>query len=210
MIEASITIEMPDNWVKDVGSKFPAPINLIECMPYGESGGKTLVEIKGDPLTADDIISEIRRHPSVYKADISHFGDGRISGSIVTNSCVACKALTGTECFLTKAKSKPDGKVEWTVMTGGNPSLGNLISRLKTSGCTVQVNSITKISGQNVVTMRQEEILRFALQRGHYDYPRRITIRELAKELDISPSTMGEILQRGERNIVKAFFDRRD
>jgi predicted DNA binding protein len=210
MIEASITVEMPNNWVKDLESKFPAPINFIECMPYGESGGKSLVEIKGDPLNADEIIEEIRSHPSICKADISNFGEGRLSGSIVTNSCAACKALTGTECFLTRARSCPDDKVEWTITSGGNNSLGNLIDRLTEVGCTVQVNSITRIAGQNVVTKRQEEILRFAMAQGYYNYPRRITIKELARKLDISPSTLGEILQRGERNIVEAFFDHRD
>jgi len=210
MIEASITIEMPNNWVKDIESKFPAPINFIECMPYGESGGKSLVEIRGDPMNAEDIIKEICDHPSIYKADISNFGEGRLSGSIVTNSCVACKALTGTECFLTRARGGPDGKVEWTVTSGSNNSLGNLVTKLKDAGCNVQVNSVTKISGQNVVTRRQEEILKFAMEQGYYDYPRRITIRDLAKMIDISPSTLGEILQRGERNIVEAFFDHRD
>ncbi len=207
MIEASITIEMPDTWVKDIEDKFPAPINFIECMPYGESGGKSLVEIRGTPTNADEIIKEISSHPTVYKADISHFGEGRLSGSIVTNSCVACRALTGTDCFLTRARSCPNGKVEWRVTSGENNSLGNLIDKLNESGCTVQVNSITKISGQNVVTKRQEEILRFAMKQGYYEYPRKTTIRELASMLNISPSTLGEILQRGERNIVEAFFE---
>lgn len=206
MIEASITLEMPDNWVKAVGSKFPTPIRFIECMPFGDTGGRSLVEIEGDPLIMDQMIKEIKKHPSVCKVDVSHFGDGRISGSIVTNQCVACRALTGTECFLTRAKTTPDGKVEWTVTTGGNSSLATLIDRLKESGCTVQIRSITRISGQNVVTKRQEEILRIALKSGYYDYPRRTTIRKLAEMLEISPSTLGEILQRGERNIIESFF----
>jgi predicted DNA binding protein len=209
MIEASITLEMPDNWVKVVGSKFPTPIKFIECLPYGESGGRSLVEIEGDPMTTDQMIEEIKKHPSVCKVDVSTFGDGRISGSIVTNKCVACRALTGTECFLTRARSMPDGKVLWTVTSGGNSSLGKLVERLKDSGCTVQINSITKISGQNVITKRQEEIMRFALENGFYEYPRRTTIRKLAQKLDISPSTLNEILQRGERNIVESFFKRK-
>ncbi|MFP4197913.1 MAG: helix-turn-helix domain-containing protein [Methanomassiliicoccales archaeon] len=206
MIEASLTIQMPDNWVKDIGNKYPAPIKFIECMPFGDEGGRGLVEIEGDPLMADEIINEIRSHPDVCKVDISKFGDGKISGSIMTDRCVACKALTGSECFLTNAHSVGGGKVEWKVTTGANGSLATLIERLKGSGCGVEINSITKVNGENVVTKRQEQIIRLALERGYYDYPRRTTIRELAKSFNISPSTLGEILQRGERNIIESFI----
>jgi predicted DNA binding protein len=206
MIEASLVIDMPDNWVKRIGAKFPAPIKFIECMPYGEVGGRGLIEIETDPLITDDIIREIRSHPDVYKVDVSNFGDGRISGSIVTNKCVACRALTGSDCFLTHARSLEEGKVEWKVTTSENSSLASLINKLKDFGCSVQINSITKLSSQDIVTKRQEEIVRSAYERGYYDYPRRTTIRDLAKIFGISPSTLGEILQRGERNIIDAFF----
>ena len=38
---------------------------------------------------------------------------------------------------------------------------------------------------------------------GYYDYPKRTTIREMAVILRVAPSTLTEILQRGERNIIE-------
>jgi hypothetical protein len=43
MMEVILKIRMPDNWVKDVGKKYPTPIKFLECMPYGESGGRGLI-----------------------------------------------------------------------------------------------------------------------------------------------------------------------
>lgn len=207
MIKASLRIRMPDTWIKDIGSRYPSPIKFMGCMPYGERGGRGLVEIEGDPVITDKLIEDIRRHPSVCKVEVSRFGDGKISGSIITNQCVACRALTGSECFLTHARSSKDGTVEWNLVTASNTTLGPLIEKLRDSGCGVEINSITRITGQDVVTRRQEEIIRTALERGYYDYPRKTTIRELAKVFGISPSTLGEILQRGERNIIEAFLE---
>lgn len=207
MIEASLKVKMPDSWVKDIGIKYPSPIRFKGCMPHGESGGRGLVEIHGDPLIAERIIEEIRNHPNVCKVDVSSFGEGKISGSIITNQCVACRALTGSECFLTHARSERDGAVEWNLVTGSNTTLSSLIEKLRDSGCEVEINSITRITGQDVVTRRQEEIIKEAFDRGYYDYPRKTTIRDLARVFNISPSTLGEILQRGERNIIEAFFE---
>jgi len=205
-MEASLTIRIPDNWVKDVGERFPTPIKFVDCMPYGEGGGRGLIEIEDDPDVAKAVIEEIRSHPSVCSVDISHFGDGKISGAVVTNKCVACKALTGSECFLTSARSAGEGKVEWRIITGGEGSLADLVRSLKSAGCEVQVNRVNRVGDHDVVTRRQEEIVRAALASGYYDRPRRTTIRQLAKEVGISSSTLGEILQRAEGNIIKSFF----
>jgi len=210
MIEASLIIDMPDNWVKRIGTKFPTPIKFIECMPYGEAGGRGLIEIESDPLTADAIIQEIKSQPDICKVDISNFGDGRVSGAIITNRCVACRALTGSECFLLHARTIEEGKVEWKVTASENRSLAALIDKLKEYGCEVRINSITRSTAHDIVTRRQEEIVKTAYERGYYDYPRRITIRELAKIFGISPSTLSEILQRAERNIIEAFISRRE
>lgn len=210
MIEASLTIDIPDNWVKRIGTKYPTPIKFIECMPYGETGGRGLIEIDSDPLTADAIVQEIKSQPDICKVDISNFGDGRVSGAIITNRCVACRALTGSECFLLQARTVEEGQVEWKITAPENRSLAALIDKLKEYGCKVRINSITKSAVHDIVTRRQEEIVRTAYERGYYDYPRRITIRELAKIFQISPSTLSEILQRAERNIIEAFITRRE
>jgi len=206
MMEASLTILIPDSWVKDIGQKFPTPIKFVDCMPYGEGGGRGLIEIEDDPDVTEAVIEEIESHPNVYRVEVSHFGDGKISGSVITNKCVACTALTGSECFLTSARSIGEGKVEWRIMTGGEGSFATLVKNLKSVGCEVQINKVNHVGDHDIMTRRQEEIVKAALERGYYDYPRRTTIRKLARELNISHSTLGEILQRGEKNIVESFF----
>ena len=57
-----------------------------------------------------------------------------------------------------------------------------------------------------MLTKRQEEIIRAAFEKGYYDHPKKVTIKELAKLFDISPSTLAEILQRGERKIIWEHF----
>lgn len=208
MMEVTLKIRMPDNWVKDVSKKFPTPIKFIECMPYGDSGGRGLIEINGKDETIKDIIDEIESHPDVCRIDISPLKDGGILGSIITNKCVACKALTGSDCFLTSAMSLGDGRVEWRLITGAEGSLSELIEKLKAYGCEVELKSTVHLTKKSMLTSRQEEIIRAAFEKGYYDYPKKITIKELAKIFDISPSTLNEILQRGEKKVIRWYFNR--
>ncbi len=206
MMEATLNVLMPDNWVKDIGKKYPTPIKFIECMPYGSEGGRGLIEIDDEPGLAAAIIEEIKSHPDVCRVEVSKFGEGKLSGSIITNKCVACRALTGSECFLTAATSTGDGRVRWRVVTGGEGSLASLVTNLKRLGCDVQVESVTTIGEKTAITKRQETIIRTALEKGYYDCPKRTTLKHLAKLFNISHSTLGEILQRGEKAVIEEYF----
>jgi predicted DNA binding protein len=206
MRDVVLKITMPDNWVKDVCKKYPDPIKFIECMPYGKSGGRGLIEIKGD--NTDEIVAEIKKHPDVCRIDVSHLRNG-VLGSVVTERCAACRALTGSDCFLTSASSLKDGSVEWKLITGAEGSLSDLIENLEENGCRVELKSVIHLSKKSSLTSRQEEIIRAAVEKGYYDYPKKITIEKLAKMFDISPSTLGEIIQRGEKKIILERFYRK-
>ena len=56
------------------------------------------------------------------------------------------------------------------------------------------------------LTPYQELGLYTAFVRGYYDYPRKISLRELAKEFNLSVPTLAEILHRAEAKIIEIFI----
>jgi len=98
--------------------------------------------------------------------------------------------------------------VEWKLITGGEGSLIHLIDNLEANGCKVELKSSIDLTKPNMLTKRQEEIIHAAFQKGYYNCPKRITIKKLAEIFDVSQSTMGEILQRGERKIISEHFSK--
>jgi len=202
MMDVLLKIKMPDNWVRDVSKKFPLPIKFIDCMPYGEEGGRGLIEINSADTEVNKVIEEINNHPDVCHIDVTHLKDGRVLGSVVTEKCVACRVLTGSDCFLTSAKSIGDGRVEWHLITGREGSLADLIQKLENSGCKIELKSTKHLSKKLMLTTRQEEIVQAAFEMGYYDHPKKVTIKDVARRFGISTSTSAEILQRGERKII--------
>lgn len=45
-----------------------------------------------------------------------------------------------------------------------------------------------------------------ALEKGYFEFPKKITLRQLAKVLDISPGTLTEILRRGQKRVLQEHF----
>lgn len=60
------------------------------------------------------------------------------------------------------------------------------------------------------VTERQQEVLSVARDIGYFDVPRSATTEDVAAELDLSPSTVREHLQRAQGNVVDAILGARD
>jgi len=57
----------------------------------------------------------------------------------------------------------------------------------------------------DVLTPRQREVLRFAFERGYYEWPREVDAKTLADELGIAKATMLEHLRKAEGKVLNAY-----
>ncbi|MCK4444807.1 MAG: helix-turn-helix domain-containing protein, partial [Thermoplasmata archaeon] len=208
MQEIVLRLKVPDNWVKDITERHPVPIKFLECKPFGKAGGRSLIEIDRDDQQVDDMVEEMRAHPDICKINLFPYKDGRVLGTVTTSKCVACQLLTGSDCFLLSATSRSDGWVEWDLVSSTEDALSSLMKELEESGCSVRILKKAELDKNSLLTKRQEEVVRIAFEMGYYDHPRRMTLRELSKVFGISPSTLSEIMQRGERKIMRQYLAR--
>jgi len=206
MLEAVISITPPQSWIKRVTEQFPSVIRVLDCrsLPDGE-GVQELFEVASNADLSERIVNYLRQDSYVYDIDIVRAEQGRIIGSLKTRKCTACRTFAGAECFLVSATSKPDGKLEWTIL-GNDTMVKSLMRKLEDQKVEGQVAKIFKIKGEKDLTARQENILQIALEKGYFEFPKKITLRQLARTLDISPATLSEILRRGQKGVLEEHF----
>ena len=82
----------------------------------------------------------------------------------------------------------------------------SLMKELEQQGVVAEVIKIAQLEEEQELTARQENILQIALEKGYYEFPKKITLRQLAKALDISPATLTEILRRGQKRVLQEHF----
>ena len=58
------------------------------------------------------------------------------------------------------------------------------------------------------LTDRQQEIVQTAFSMGYYEVPREASTDDIAREVDLDPSTVSEHLQRAEHNILSQLFQK--
>jgi len=206
MMEAVISLKIPQNWMSEIPEKYPVSIKVIERVPFSEKGVKDLVEIAGPQDIMEEVLKDIKKNPLVSKVDTTMTDKGKIIGAITTSRCEICRILTDADVFLISAESKGEGKVEWTLVLSEKDVLKQIFDHLKTKSVQAELVKLTKIDDKETLTDRQDKITHVAFERGYFDYPKRISLRELARMFDVSPSTLSEILRKGQRKIVLDYF----
>lgn len=206
MMEAVLSLKIPKNWMSEVPEKHPVTIKVINRVPYSDKGVKDLVEIAGPEEVMDEVLTDIRKNPLVSKVETTMTDRGKIVGAVTTSRCDICRILTDSNVFLISAESRGGGKVDWTLIVSDKSELKAIFDHLKTKEVEAELIKLTKIDDKETLTERQDKITHVAFERGYFDYPKRISLRELARMFDVSPSTLSEILRKGQRKIVLDYF----
>lgn len=206
MMEAVLSLKIPQNWMSEIPQKHPVTIRVIDRVPYSEKGVKDLVEIAGPEDVMEEVLNDIKKNPLVANVETTVTERGKVIGAITTARCEICRILTDSDVFLISAESKGGGKVDWTLVLSDKSVLKNIFDHLKMKGVESDLVKLTKIDDKESLTERQDKITHVAFERGYFDYPKRISLRELARMFDVSPSTLSEILRKGQRKIVLDYF----
>ena len=206
MKEATLLVKPPHTWIKTIVSKYPATVKLLDCRVVEGTGGvHELFEVSIPPEHVKSLLHDMRKDPYVYQVDAIETKKGLVMGSLKTHKCTACRSFATSECFLVSAKSTPDGLVEWKVLSSGN-GLKKLLDNLESGGVDAKIRSIVELKDESALTERQEEILQIALEKGYFDYPKKMNIAGLAKLLGISKPTLSELLRRGQKKVLAGHF----
>lgn len=204
---------MPNNWVSELSDGHPTTVRLLDCKPLrNQQGIQQLVEIRAPDASIHQLIKGIRRNPYIRRAEVVETRSGRAVGTVFTEGSIVCSAVAESRLFcrtcLFTTRPKEDGTVEWTVVLNGRRELRHLLERLEKQDVGVRILRMTELADTMALTPRQEEIVAAAFERGFFDYPRKVGLRSLAHDLQISGAALSEILRRAEKKIIGEFVKR--
>ncbi|MCW3975528.1 MAG: helix-turn-helix domain-containing protein [Candidatus Bathyarchaeota archaeon] len=205
MIEALLNIRIPELWITSISEKYDVKIS---CQVGGQSskGGWGLATIEGDDGILDDVIEEVRQHPSVGDVKVKARNKGITSFLVDVVKCKACDVLSKSKAFMIYPVDIHKGRMKWLLITDNNRTMGKICEGLEEYKCDVKIERVIALIGKGILTERQEEIAREAFSSGYFDYPKRINSLKLAKKLGISISTLSEVLRAAQRRIFAEYL----
>ncbi|WP_187152665.1 helix-turn-helix domain-containing protein [Acidianus manzaensis] len=181
-----------ENWTKNIDWTKNS-LSILDIKDVNDYV-RVLVEFKGDENEFKKMgwnLSKVSRYKYLGTIDIDDKVEKILSKYIIMNG------------------SGSESGFYWTVVLTDYFELKRMLKEFVDSKINIKILKIVKLKSQDILTARQEQILKIALEAGYFDYPKKVKINELAEKLNISISNLSEILRRAEKNVITAFFRER-
>lgn len=204
MPRAKLRLTIPDGvWIGDLTRRYPDAEFRILAALSDEDAGVALAEVSAaDP---EAVVSETRAYDDIESVDPLKRTDGGVLVQFETTMPLLLMPARDSGVPLEMPFAIQDGTAVWEV-TAPSDRLAELGSQLETFDISYTVDYVQqRLNEEQLLTDRQQHVVRTAIEEGYYDTPRTCSLTELAETLGIAKSTTSETLHRAEAKIVKHF-----
>jgi predicted DNA binding protein len=175
----------------------------IQATGEDDALGSLLGWLESDKQIQDRYVLDFSSSRRLLRLFVTYAAKNSIFSSLIEHHVAPVKPIRIRE-----------GYEYWTVCTSRDDAPALLLEDSSFSDCELKILSIRglesvkrKLAGDEGgdLTPRQLDILLQALRSGYYNWPRRISAKELAQELGLSAPTVLEHLRKSESKIVRSF-----
>ena len=118
------------------------------------------------------------------------------------HECQLAKVLFGSGAIVLSAQVKKD-EIFWTLACTWE-EFRNVVESLDNSNINYELVWKSAFFEDNKkLSFRELEILKYALEYGYFDSPKKIKLRELAEMLDVSEATASNLIRKALRKVVE-------
>ena len=208
VLEATLQCPQPHRWIETAVGGYSATVQILDSKTPSRDTVQHLFDVQVSPSRADDLIAAMRSDKDLTELDVIKSENGHIYGTAASARCTVCREVGRSKCFLASVSVTSKDTAQWSVL-GNDESFKDLVASLDRKGIQYEVKLKKTLGDSDLLTTRQEQILTIAFERGYFDFPKRMGLKELASETGIKTSTLAEILRRGQKKILGEYLTRR-
>lgn len=208
MLEAVLRGPQPHRWMEIAVGDFSAAVEILDSKMPSPDSVQHLFDIQVKPALMDDLVRAMRKDADLKGLEVIRSRNGHVYGSAASARCTVCKEVAKSRCFLSSVSVSSKEKAQWIVL-GNDSSFSSLLKALERRKIPFEVRLKKELEDTDLLTTRQEQILSIAFEKGYFDFPKRLGLKELAEETGIRTSTLAEIIRRGQKKIVGEYLARR-
>ncbi|MDR1404534.1 MAG: helix-turn-helix domain-containing protein [Candidatus Methanoplasma sp.] len=178
-------------------------LEVIQCTCLANDGGCSMIRITDpDGILSDDITDRLSYFDARGECTIDRISSHQLIAIVMNNNCQISRILSESGCLVTSAVMEDGDDICWTIVSPNAERVRNLIERLGEIGVSVRRKSTINANLATLLSDRQEEAVRVAIENGYYEVPRKINIDGLCRIMGCSKSTLDVTLRNAERKIM--------
>ena len=173
-----------------------AMLSIADCWPLNRGEMAMLLELTGTPTAIKNTITTLQESAGVKEA-IEEDKDARSTRVFI--ALEKPRICRSTEDSAIMCLDCPFNSTEvparWRFAARKTSDVGEIIARLGEGGIQARIQDISPLDRSVTLTQKEKGIIAVAIERGYFDFPRKITLESLGQLVGVEPTALSKILR---------------
>jgi predicted DNA binding protein len=174
----------------------------ISMLPILENMGNTLVEVSGS--RAQKLLDDMKKEKNIASAKIVLDSPEQVLINVHVNEAIILNLLGETKVIIDYPLIFQDGQGFLTLI-GERSDIDALLTRFEERGIDFTIKSIGGTNSKEILSEKQKDVLVKSLKAGFFETPRKVSLTNLAKEFDVSPTALSEMIRRLSKRLAEHY-----
>jgi len=203
---STLSIILPDKlWLGKLSRAFRMGcFEIISFIPIQSEPAIGNSMIKISSINPEEILSEIKKHPSLVSVKVMERGPTHITVETQTRDQFLLRSLIQNKILVKLPVGIEVGRAKFNIYAQ-RENIDNFIEDLNKKGMKVEITNLGQYKDNFLklsLTERQLFIYRKARETGYYESPRKINLTDLAEYLGLAKSSLSSMLQRIHKKLL--------
>ena len=174
-------------------------LSIADCWPLYRGEMAMLLDLAGATIAVKKTITTLREMAGVKEA-YEVESDARSTTVFIAleKPRICSSAEDGAVMCLDCPFNSTEVPARWRFAAKTTGDVGEIIARLAEGGIHARVQDISPLDKNVTLTLREKGIIAVAIERGYFEFPRKITLEGLGQVVGVEPASLGKILRRVE------------
>ena len=176
-----------------------AMLSIADCWPLYRGEMAMLLELTGAPIAIKKTICTLQEMVGVREA---YEADNDVRSTTVFIALDKPRICRSAENSAVMCLDCPFNSTEvparWRFAAKETSDVREIMARLAEGGIQARIQDISPLNKNVTLTLKEKGIIAVAIERGYFEFPRKITLEDLAQVVGVEPASLGKILRNVE------------
>ena len=184
------------NDLLDAARKSGATPYIADCQPLDRDRMVMILDLSGTPAAVGETVSTLKKMTGVQHAvSFESASPGtRVLVTLATPGVCRANAGDALMCLDCPFNSTVTPS-RWRFVAKRNTNVGQVISRLAEEGIQAKIEAISPLGEDVRLTAKERGIILVAIEKGYFDFPRKITLEGLSQLLGVKTTALTKTLR---------------
>jgi hypothetical protein len=173
-----------------------ATLSVADCWPLYRGEMALLLEVGGTPIAIRKTFTTLEGMEGVKEA---HEVDSSAQSTTVFVAVEKPRICRSTEGSMIMCLDCPFNSTEvparWRFAAKETGDVGQVVARLRGEGIQARIEDISPLDENITLTQKEKGMIAVAIEKGYFDFPRKITLEELGHLVGVEPASLNRVLR---------------